>query len=154
MLLGGNAGHWLKPMGKMGGTVFHGPVLHSCCHCIGNIQIQLSTLVDSFSERLINICRESCAHNSVVKDQASKIICNCCHSISSFHYFSDGFGFDHHSPAPLMGRRGIGPQQHFLSLRSNKKEKALMGQRYPLRHQRLFMWRNIHSIAPVVNSKN
>ena len=36
---------------------------------------------------------------------------------------------------------------------SNKKEKALTGQRDPLRRQCLFMWRNIHAKLPLVKRK-
>ncbi len=36
VLFCGNAGHWLKPVGKMRGTFFQGPFFHDICHNVGD----------------------------------------------------------------------------------------------------------------------
>ena len=117
VLLGGNAGHGLEPVGKMGCSVLHGPIFHSGGHSICNSQIKLGALVDGLSQGLINILRELCAHHSVIKDQTAKIIGNCCHNGKL--PFSFCFS-DQSSPAPRRAWKGCGQIIIFYYFRRGK----------------------------------
>ena len=81
VLFCGDAGQRLEPVGIMGGTVSNGPVLHSGGNGIGYGCIQLGTLIDGLAQRLIDIRAQICLHDTVIKNQAAKIIRNSTHKI-------------------------------------------------------------------------
>ena len=147
VLFRGDTGHRLEPVRGVGGALFYRPVFHGGGHSVGQVQIQLSAFVYGLSQGLVDIRREPCPHHPVVEYQASEIICDCCHNITSFPVPAKGC-----CRRPLRpGGHRAGGQQHNTH-RGVIKEKAPMGQSHPLRHQRLFMGRNIHSMLSPVNS--
>ena len=55
MLLGGDAGQRLEPVGKMGSTVGDSPILHGSGNSIRYAGIQLCALIDGLAKRPINV---------------------------------------------------------------------------------------------------
>ena len=82
MLLGGNAGQGLEPVGEMGRAMLNGPVFHSGGNCVGDVIIQACSFVNSLLERLVNIGGKHCFHHSVVKNETSEIIRYCAHKLA------------------------------------------------------------------------
>ena len=74
MLFSSDAGQRLEPMGKVGSTVGDCPVLHGSGNSVGYAGIQLRTLINGLTKRLINIRAQICLHHAVIKDQTAKII--------------------------------------------------------------------------------
>ena len=74
VLLGGNAGQRLEPMGIVGSTVGDSPVLHGSGNSICHTGVQLCAMIDGLTKRLINIRAQTCLHYAVVKHQTTKII--------------------------------------------------------------------------------
>ena len=79
VLLGGNAGQRLEPVGKMRRAVLDCPVAHGLGYGIGHLIIQTHPFVNRLFEGLVDLGRKSCAHDSVVKHQTSEIIRNRLH---------------------------------------------------------------------------
>ena len=92
MLLAGNAGQRLEPVGVVGGTQLHGPALHDAGHDVGHLDVQRSTLVQGVLEALIRSARQALLHHMLVKDLAAVDLHNiCCHksySLLELKYFS------------------------------------------------------------------
>ena len=74
VLFRGDAGHGLEPVGKMGGALFHRPVLHGGSHRIGHRQIQLGSLINGLAQGVIHLCRQAGLHHPIVKYHAAKIL--------------------------------------------------------------------------------
>ena len=72
VLLGGDAGHRLEPMRVVRCTFFNRPVLHGICHSIGDRDVEVLAVVDGLSQRLVNVLRQSLAHDVVVKHHAGE----------------------------------------------------------------------------------
>ncbi len=68
MLLSGNTGQRLEPMGIMGSTLFNGPFLHLVCNNVSGLDIEFTTFTDRFFQFLIRLLRKAILHDGVVKD--------------------------------------------------------------------------------------
>ena len=84
VLFGGNACKGLEPVGKMGGPVFNGPILHGCRYGVGHLRVQVGTLIDGLFQRGVNICRQGGFHHSVVKGHTAEIVCYGIHAFTSY----------------------------------------------------------------------
>ena len=72
VLLGGNAGQRLEPMGKVGRAVLDGPILHGIRHHIRYLVVQASALVNGLLQGNIDVMGKACFHLSVVKYQCAE----------------------------------------------------------------------------------
>ena len=79
MLFCGDAGQGLKPVGKMGGAVFHSPVPHGGSYRVCHMGVQRSTLINGPLQRSINIGGQLGPHDPVIKYQTAEIVRNCTH---------------------------------------------------------------------------
>ena len=79
VLLSGDAGERLEPMGKVGSTVGDCPVLHGSGNSVGYAGIQLRTLINGLAKRLINIRTQICFHDTVIKNQTAEIVGDSTH---------------------------------------------------------------------------
>ena len=75
MLFGGNTGHRLKPVGKMGGALFNGPILHGVGNSVCQAHIQRGAIVNGFFQSLVNFLRQALFHGSVIKHGAAENFC-------------------------------------------------------------------------------
>ena len=71
MLLTGDAGQRLEPVGVVGGTQLHGPALHHAGHNVCHLNVQRSTLVQGVLQALISCARQALLHHMFVKDLAA-----------------------------------------------------------------------------------
>ena len=81
VLLGGDSGHRLKPVGKVGGSFFDGPVLHGVGHHVCHAQIQGRSLLNGCFERLVGVFRKPFLHNGVVKHETAEQFWNLAHTV-------------------------------------------------------------------------
>ena len=72
VLLGGDAGHGLEPVGVVGGALFHGPLLHGLCDLIGGGDVQSGAVGDALLPRLVGRGRETILHGLLVEDHAAE----------------------------------------------------------------------------------
>ena len=80
VLLTGDAGQRLEPVGVVGGTQLHGPALHHAGHDVCHFDIQRSALVQGVLQALISSARQALLHHMFVKDLAAVDLHNiCCH---------------------------------------------------------------------------
>ena len=80
MLLAGDAGQGLEPVGVMGGTQLHSPALHHAGNDVCHLNIQRSTLVQGVLQALISSAGQALLHNVLIKDLAAVDLHNiCCH---------------------------------------------------------------------------
>ncbi len=80
VLLGGDAGEGLEPVGIMGGTLFDGPVLHNAGHNVRHIQIKGLALVDGCLQALVGGAGQTLLHNVLVEYHgAVDFLGVCCH---------------------------------------------------------------------------
>ena len=80
MLLTGDAGQRLEPVGVVGGTQLHGPALHHAGHNVGHLDVQRSTLVQGVLQALVSSAGQALLHNVLIKDLAAVDLHNiCCH---------------------------------------------------------------------------
>ena len=70
MLLGGLSVERIKDVRIVGGAMLDGPVLHDCCHCVGDTRIKGFPVADGLLQRLVHITRKAFAHHPVVEDVA------------------------------------------------------------------------------------
>ncbi len=84
VLLGGDAGQRLEPMGVVGGTVGDRPILHGGGHCIGHAGIQLCAVIDGLAQGLVDLRTQIGLHHPIVKHQTAEIIRNSTHNITPF----------------------------------------------------------------------
>ena len=71
VLLTGDAGQRLEPVGVVGGTQLHGPALHHAGHNVCHLNVQRSTLVQGVLQALISCARQALLHHMFVKDLAA-----------------------------------------------------------------------------------
>ena len=80
VLLTGDAGQRLEPVGVVGGAQLHGPALHHTGHNVGHLNVQRGALVQSLFQTLIGGAGQAFFHNVFVKDLAAVDFHNiCCH---------------------------------------------------------------------------
>ena len=80
VLLTGDAGQRLEPVGVVGGAQLHGPALHHAGHNVGHLNVQRGALVQSLFQTLIGGAGQAFFHNVLVKDLAAVDFHNiCCH---------------------------------------------------------------------------
>ena len=72
MLLGGDAGHGLEPVGVVGGPVVHGPVLHFRRHFVGGFQGEGGAILHALLPRPVAGGGEPLLHDVVVEHQAAE----------------------------------------------------------------------------------
>ena len=70
MLLGGLSVERIKDVRIVGGAMLNGPVLHDCCHCVGDTRIKGFPVADGLLQRLVHITGKAFAHHPVVEDVA------------------------------------------------------------------------------------
>ena len=88
VLFRGDAGHGLEPVGKMGGTLFGGPVFHGFRDFVGNFQFQGRTGLDTVLPGGVDLGGKALDHGSLIKNIASKNfrdIDDLAHVGGSFH---------------------------------------------------------------------
>ena len=68
VLLGGQPGHRLEPVGVMGRAVLHGPLPHRGGHDVGDRRVQRGALLDRVAQRLVDILRQPRLHHLVGED--------------------------------------------------------------------------------------
>ena len=83
VLLCGEAGHRLEPVGEMGGAVLNGPGLHGRSDLLRNLDGHGSALVDAGLQLFVSLFRESLLHDVVVEDEGAEDLRNidCCHKL-------------------------------------------------------------------------
>ena len=80
VLLTGDAGQRLEPVGVVGGTQLHGPALHHAGHNVCHLDIQRCALVQGALQALVSSARQALLHYMFVKDLAAVDFHNiCCH---------------------------------------------------------------------------
>ena len=80
VLLTGDAGQRLEPVGVVGGAQLHGPALHHAGHNVCHLDVQRSTLVQGVLQALVSRARQALLHHMLVKDLAAVDFHNiCCH---------------------------------------------------------------------------
>ena len=67
MLLRSHAGERLEPVGKMGGAVLNGPVLHGVGYYIRNAGIQLRTILNGLFQFFVHTLWQAVSHHSVIE---------------------------------------------------------------------------------------
>jgi len=67
MLLRGDTGHGLEPVGEMGCASLHSPLFHGGCDHIGNGWVQGQTFIDGFFQIFVNRFRQSFSHHILSK---------------------------------------------------------------------------------------
>ena len=67
MFLSSYSGQWLEPVGKMGCTMFNGPILHGMCHNVCNTWIQLSAIFDGLFQFFVHTLWQAVFHDCVIK---------------------------------------------------------------------------------------
>ena len=92
MLLAGNAGQRLEPVGVVGGTQLHSPALHDAGHDVCHLNVQRCALVQGLLEALVGSAGEALLHDVLVEHLAAVDLHNiCCHksySLLELKYFS------------------------------------------------------------------
>ena len=78
VLLGGDAGEGLEPVGEMGGAVLYGPVPHGGGHGVGHVGVQHGSLVNGLFQGIVNAGGQLSPHDTVIKNQTAKIIRYSC----------------------------------------------------------------------------
>ena len=68
VLLGGQAGERLEPVGVVGGAVLDGPVLHRGGHHVGHLRVERLAGVDGAEEALEDLLGEALAHHAPGED--------------------------------------------------------------------------------------
>ena len=72
VLLGGDAGHGLEPMGVMGGAQLRGPVLHGRGDLVGNGTLQGGTLGHALPPSFVGVGGQALSHFVLIKDHAAE----------------------------------------------------------------------------------
>ena len=85
MLLTGDAGQRLEPVGVVGGALLNGPALHDAGHDVGDLKVQRLALLNRRLEALVGRAGQTLAHLMLVEDFAAvKFHNGCCHTSYSF----------------------------------------------------------------------
>ena len=80
MLLTGDAGQGLEPVGVVGSTQLHSPALHHAGNDVCHLDVQRSTLVQGVLQALVGSAGQALLHNVLIKDLAAVDLHNiCCH---------------------------------------------------------------------------
>ena len=80
VLLAGDAGQGLEPVGVMGSTQLHSPALHHAGDNVCHLNVQRSTLVQGVLQALVSSAGQALLHNVLIKDLAAVDLHNiCCH---------------------------------------------------------------------------
>ncbi len=72
VLFRSDAGHGLKPVGKMRSALFNGPILHRIGHHVRHGSVQAPAVADGVLHCPVGLLREPFLHNRVVEYHASK----------------------------------------------------------------------------------
>ena len=80
VLLGGDAGHGLEPVGVVGGTLFHGPGLHGARDLLRDVRIQRLVVGRRLFQSTVGLVGESFVHDFIREDEAAEDLRNIGHS--------------------------------------------------------------------------
>ena len=83
VLLGGDAGHRLEPVGEVGHALFNRPVLHRIGDHAGDLRIQRRALANGALERLVYVLGQPFLHNRLVENHAAEQFRNLIHAFLS-----------------------------------------------------------------------
>ena len=72
VLLGGDAGHGLEPVGVVGGALLHGPLLHGLGDLVGGGDVQRGPIRDTGLPGAVGCGREALFHGLLVEDHAAE----------------------------------------------------------------------------------
>ena len=72
MLLGGESGQRLEPVGVVGRPILDGPVLHRCCHDARHLGIERLPVFDGLHQALVDLSWEPLPHNAGAEDVGTK----------------------------------------------------------------------------------
>ena len=83
VLLGGDAGHRLEPVGEVGRALFNRPVLHCIGDHAGDLRIQRRALANGALERLVYVLGQPFLHHRFVENHAAEQLRNLIHAFLS-----------------------------------------------------------------------
>ena len=87
VLLTGDAGQRLEPVGVMGGALLDCPALHHAGHDVGDLQVQGLALLDRRLQAFVGRAGQTLTHLMLVENFAAvKFHNGCCHTSYSFMY--------------------------------------------------------------------
>ena len=87
VLLTGDAGQRLEPVGVMGGALLDRPALHHAGHDVGDLQVQGLALLDRRLQAFVGRAGQTLTHLMLVENFAAvKFHDGCCHTSYSFMY--------------------------------------------------------------------
>ena len=84
VLLGGDAGHGLEPVGEVGAALLRGPLLHGLGDLVGDGEVQGSALGDAALPGGVGRGGETLSHRILVEDQAAEELgkfFRCAHAL-------------------------------------------------------------------------
>ena len=118
VLLAGDAGQRLEPVGVVGSAQLHGPALHHAGHNVGHLDVQRSTLVQGAFQALVSRARQALLHHMFVEDLAAVDFHNiCCHKsyslldLVSFHTSQKPIHADAFSRESLLKQNDAASQE-------------------------------------------
>ena len=118
VLLAGDAGQGLEPVGLMGGTQLHSPALHHAGNDVCHLDVQRSTLVQGVLQALVGSAGQTLLHNVLIKDLAAVDLHNiCCHKsyslldLVSFHTSQKPIHADAFSRESLLKQNDAASQE-------------------------------------------
>ena len=79
VLLGGDAGHGLEPVGEMGRTLFDSPVLHCVCHNICHLKVEMFSVFYGALHCPVGFLRQLFLHRRVAEDERAEFFCYTAH---------------------------------------------------------------------------
>jgi len=80
VLFGGDAVQRLEPVGKVGGAVLNGPILHGVGHDVGHLRVETFGVLDGLPQLPIGLGRQPLALHVVVKGHAAENFGGVAHS--------------------------------------------------------------------------
>ena len=80
VLLGGDAGQWLEPVGVVGGAVLDGPLLHAVSHDVGDVDVEWLVVLGGLLQLLVGLAGDALTHCAVVKDQLAVDLGDLAHA--------------------------------------------------------------------------
>ncbi len=92
MLLGRAFGQRLEPVGDVGHTMLHGPLLHTAGDTVGRLAVEALAAFDTVEQRVEAVGIEILAHLLAVEDQFSIILGGlACRNLGRNFLFLKGF---------------------------------------------------------------
>ena len=136
MLLGGDAGHGLEPVGEVRYALLRCPILHGVGNNRSNLRIKMTTLINGLLQGLVGILGQMLLHYSIIKYVAAKDLIHMCHPgkppSTMFLWFRSHFMTDCHEKRtvrekipqrPCCMHTSIAMPRRFVKDKSKEKTK-------------------------------